>query len=433
VERRRKIAVVGSGIAGLSAAWMLNPRHDVTLFESAPHIGGHSHTVDVPHGGRVVAVDTGFIVYNVVNYPNLVALLDHLGVATTDTEMSFAVSLDDGAFEYGSTGLPALFAQKRNLLRPRFWSMLGGIRRFYRDAERDLARGALCNLSLGDYLATRRASSAFVEDHLLPQAGAIWSASRRQIRDYPAESLVRFFANHQLLQIGGRARWRTIVGGSRSYVTRMAAGLDVHVDTAVATVRRNPHGVELRFANGGAALFDDVVIATHADTALALLDAPSDTERKLLGAFSYAPSEAVLHSDPAVMPRRRSAWSSWNYCGRRDAPDAGSVNYWMNRLQPLGDAPPLFLTLNPARTPAHIHHRQYVTHPLFNARALAAQADLWRLQGRGGVWFAGAHFGAGFHEDGLQAGLAVAEALGGERRPWTVARESGRIMLPVAA
>lgn len=415
--------MIGAGIAGLSAAWLLSRAHEVTVYEAEPRIGGHSHTVDVDG----VPVDTGFIVYNAANYPNLVALFDHLGVATSATDMSFAVSLDDGALEYGSTGLKALLAQPANALKPRFWAMLRDLRRFYGAA----AAGAPDGVTLGAYLAAGRYSAAFVDDHLLPQLAAIWSASTGDARAMPAAALLRFFVNHELASLGRRQPWRTVTGGSRAYVAKLAAPLGgrIRAGCAVARLERDGGGVTVIDADGAGDRFDAAVLATHADTALALLGQPSADERRLLGAFRYATNEAVLHGDTVLMPRRRAAWSAWNHLGTRGDPASDCVTYWMNLLQPLGNAPPLFLTLNPCRAPAPatVRHRQRFDHPQFDLAALVAQRDLWSLQGVRRTWFAGAHFGAGFHEDALQAGLAVAEALGGVRRPWTVAAASGRI------
>jgi predicted NAD/FAD-binding protein len=430
-----KIAVIGSGIAGLSCAWLLNRRHQVVVYEADARPGGHANTVEAPGsaGGRdgPVAVDTGFIVYNETNYPNLTALFRHLGVATQVAEMSFGVSLDDGALEYGSAHPLALLAQPANLARPRFWSMLADLVRFYREAPQALAALERQPCTLGELLDRGRYGRPFQDDHLLPQVGAIWSTSPAGARDYPAEAMIRFFANHGLLQLVRRPQWRSVCGGSRAYVARLAEGLALRTSTPVAQVRRAADGVWVRDAQGQVERFDHVVIAAHADQALALLAAPTPDEHATLGAFRYTSNTAVLHSDPALMPRRRPAWSAWNHIGRRDAPDGFCVTYWMNLLQRLPRERPLFVTLNPCREPAAetVISRHAYTHPLFDTAALAAQRRLWSLQGCGGVWFCGAYFGAGFHEDGLQAGLAVAEQLGGVQRPWRVEAQSGRIHL----
>ncbi len=427
------IAVIGAGISGMSAAWLLSQRHRVTLYEAENRLGGHSHTVDAPTPLGALPVDMGFIVYNEANYPNLTALFRHLEVPTRTSDMSFAVSLDEGRLEYGGDGLAALFAQRRNLLRPRFWSMLNDLMRFCREAPAHACALDANLTSLGDYLDTQGYGAAFQNDHLLPQAAAIWSASVEDIRSYPAAAFIRFCQNHGLLTIRDRPLWRTVVGGSRAYVSRLTAGClpAARVGCPVRSVARGPEGVVVRDAAGRRSRHDQVVIATHADQGLALLSDASAAERALLGAFAYNRNLAVLHSDPALMPRRRATWSAWNYVGRTDADGRQRlcVTYWMNRLQSLPLAAPLFVTLNPARPPAagHMIAAEVYEHPLFDAEALSAQPRLWSLQGRANTWWCGAYFGAGFHEDGLQSGLAVAEALGGVRRPWTVANESGRI------
>lgn len=427
------IAVIGSGISGLSAAWLLAQRHRVTLYEADGRLGGHSNTVEVPGpGGQALPVDTGFIVYNAPAYPNLRALFDHLAVPTQTSDMSFAVSLDDGALEYSGTGLNGLFAQRRHLVSPRFWSMLRDLVRFYRRAPHDAAACAL--MPLDDYLDRFGYGRAFRDDHLYPMAAAIWSTPAADIGRYPTEAFIRFCENHDLLSLGRRTEWRTVQGGSREYVRRLAAALGdaVRLDCAAVQVRRDAQGVAIDTVAGGPARrHDHVVIATHADQALRLLGDASATERGLLGAFGYTRNRAVLHADAALMPRRRAVWASWNYAGDRRGVQPPCVTYWMNRLQGLPAQHPLFLTLNPRQEPRPelLLHTELYEHPLFDAAALRAQASLWSLQGQQRTWFCGAYFGAGFHEDGLQAGLAVAEALGGVRRPWTVPNPSGRIVV----
>jgi len=434
-----KIAVVGAGISGMSAAWLLNQGHDVTLYEAEGRLGGHSQTVDAPAARGDIPVDMGFIVYNELNYPNLTALFSHLNVPTKVSNMGFAVSLDDGRVEYGGDNLLTLFSQFRNLVSPRFWAMLRDLLRFYREAP-----GHACALdaeatSLGDYLKAQGYGRAFQDDHLLPQAAAIWSASARDIRDYPAAAFIRFCENHGLLKILDRPVWRTVDGGSRAYVKLLTESLAgrIRQGAPVVGVARTGEGVTVRDASGAVEHYDQVVMATHADQGLALLDAPTARERSVLGAFGYTRNIAVLHSDPALMPRRRGAWSAWNYIGRGD--QAGDqhlcVTYWMNRLQDLPRETPLFVTLNPViePDPAKIIRTEIYQHPRFDAAAMRAQNELWSLQGEGGLWWCGAYFGSGFHEDGLQAGLAVAEQLGGLRRPWTVAGESDRIRLAPGA
>jgi uncharacterized protein len=428
------VAVIGSGIAGLAASWLLQGRHSVTLFEQAAKLGGHSNTVEIVGSDGNIAVDTGFIVYNTINYPNLVAMFRHLGVATHPSEMSFAVSLDRGALEYAGTDLKGLLAQPANLLKPRFWAMLRDILRFYRAAPALLARAEAGAMTLGELLDACGYSQSFIADHLLPMGAAIWSSTVADMRDYPAASFIRFFESHGLLRLAGRPEWRTVTGGSRTYVERIAAPLAGRVRLAcpVHAVRRQPDGVLVEERGGRVTRFDHVVLATHADQALALLADAGAEERRLLGSFRYAKNLAVLHSDPSLMPRRRRAWASWNYIGgSAAASDALCVTYWMNRLQGLDPRHDLFVTVNPIHPPRAdtVHASFRYEHPGYDTASVAAQQQLWTLQGARRTWFCGAYFGAGFHEDGLQAGLAVAEALGGVRRPWSVEKESGRIVL----
>ena len=431
MSTRLKVAIVGSGISGLSAAWLLSQKHDVTVFEKEARLGGHSNTVDVVDADLpAVPVDTGFIVYNTGSYPNLVAMFDHLNVPTTSTRMTFAISMDRGTYEYSGTGLKGLFGQPSNLIRPSHYKMISDVFRFYREARDLLVSGQSTDVSLGDFLRTKGFSPAFVDRHILPMAAAIWSTPSQQILDFPAAAFARFFDNHGLLQVD-QPIWRTVAGGSREYVQRLRDATVASFETGkpVKALERFDGGVHVLHGDGKDT-FDACVIAAHADEALNLLSDADEDEQRLLSAFQYVPNHAVLHRDPSYMPQRRRLWSSWNYLAdSRDTSDALSVTYWMNKLQPLNTDEDLFVTLNPTRPIAKkdiIAEFNYA-HPLFDGAAMTAQRDLWNLQGQRNTWFCGSYFGYGFHEDGLQSGLAVAEQLGGLSRPWDVENPSGRI------
>jgi uncharacterized protein len=433
VSRPLRIAVIGAGVTGLSAAWLLSTRHRVTLYESAARLGGHSNTVMVDCAEGRIPVDTGFIVYNELTYPNLVAMLDYLGVGSKESDMSFGVSLDAGALEYCGSGLGGLFAQKRNLMRPQFLRMFVDLVRFYRNAKADTRD--LSGLTLDEYLDEGRYSHAFRDLHLYPMAAAIWSTPAGKIGDYPAEAFVRFCRNHRLLELGERPRWRTVEGGSVEYVRKLERfiGDDIRLATPVSQIYRTPAGVEVQDGAGGSDVFDHVVLATHADHSLSMLGDADEQEREVLGSFRYSKNRAILHKDESLMPKRRSIWSSWNYLAAGTGADRRppSVTYWMNPLQALPVRENIFVSLNSAQEPREeLVVRDFVyEHPIFDSKALAAQPHVWSLQGRRNTWFCGAWMGAGFHEDGLQSGLAVAEALGEVRRPWLVPDESGRVFV----
>ena len=437
-----KIAVIGSGVSGLGAAWLLQRAgHQVVVYEAQPRPGGHANTVDVVDGEDTVAVDTGFIVFNDRTYPNLVAWFEHLGVTSHATAMSFAVSLGNGRLEYAGDNLLTLFSHPGAMIRPSHHRMALDILRFYREAK-GLADQPCSGETLGAWLAARRYSPAFIDRHLLPMAAAIWSAEAGRILDFPVSSLVRFFANHGLLAIKNRPVWRTVTGGNRSYVSAatkpLAGGL--RLGCAVASVTRRPNGVRVRDWGGGEDHFDHVVMSAAADRALTMLNDASPLERQVLSSFKYSRNTAVLHRDTAQMPRRRRVWASWNYLGENlDGGGSVAVSYWMNRLQGLQSKRPLFVTLNPLTEPVEEIARFSYDHPQFDLATAAAQERLGDIQGLDRVWFCGAYCGWGFHEDGLASGLTVAEAIGAQR-PWSVVEMSTaaghvapRPALPVAA
>lgn len=429
--KRLNIAVVGSGIGGLSCAWLLSKQHSVTLFEKDDRFGGHSHTVSLPGHESDIHVDTGFIVFNKITYPNLTALFQHLNISVTETDMSFGVSLNNGSVQYSGTDLNGLFAQRGNVVKPSFWRMVLDILRFYRCSGR-WRRTLNTSVTLRELLGKQKFSQTFINNHLIPMGSAIWSTPAEKILDYPALAFLNFCHNHGLLQLTDRPQWLTVKDGSREYVKKLIAdiGESTFTNRCVRQVRRYSDNVVITDFQGNQQTFDHVVMACHADTSLSLLSEPDELEQHLLGPFKFQRNKAILHSDERLMPHNKRAWASWNYLGTGD--DAGpTITYWMNRLQHIKDLP-LFVTLNPAieLQSDKIHGSYLYDHPVFDRNAMDAQKQLWTLQGRNRTWYCGAWFGYGFHEDGLQSGLTVAEELGGIRRPWRVAGENNRLTLP---
>ncbi|NOT71612.1 MAG: NAD(P)-binding protein [Hyphomicrobium sp.] len=435
------MAVIGAGITGLSAAWLLGKTFDVTLFEADDRLGGHANTVDV-HGpdGRC-PIDTGFIVYNTASYPNLMALFEHLDVPVAPTDMGFAVSLGDGQYEYAGTGISGLIGQGRNLISLAHWRLMAEIFRFFREASAAAAANTDRHVTLGQWLQANGYSKPFVHAHIVPMGAAIWSTPASDMLDFPFAAFARFFANHGLLQTFKRPPWRTVNGGSREYVLRLAAGYQGRIVTndPVVSVNGAPGRVAVATKRGLTATFDAAILACHADEALRLASPLGGEAAKLLSKFRYAANQAVLHTDAQHMPRRRALWSAWNYMGSADerAGDGTqtlSVTYWMNKLQPLAAKTDYFVTLNPQKPvdPRRIVQSFDYRHPMFDAAALGAQAQLPALQGRNSLWFAGSYAGYGFHEDGLQSGLAAAEHLSARLghpvvRPWQWDESKSRV------
>jgi predicted NAD/FAD-binding protein len=403
-----KIAVVGTGIAGNIAAWKLARDHDVTVFEAASRIGGHTNTLDVELDGQVYAVDTGFIVFNGRTYPNFIAMLDELDVAWQDSDMSFSVRHHRTGLEYNGSNLNGLFAQRSNLFRPRFHGMIRDILRFNREAPKLLEPGA-ADLTLSEYLDQENYSQAFVENFILPMGAAIWSASKAMMQQMPARFLVRFFDNHGMLSVNDRPVWRVIKGGSRSYVDKLVAGHRerIHLNSPVERVQRFPEHVSVKVWGQEPQRFDQVFIASHSDQALNMLADPSPLERQVLGAIRYQPNEAVLHTDAFLMPKRRRAWAAWNahITDQTDAPVA--VTYNMNILQDLKAPKQFLVTLNhdagirSDRVIERIHYQ----HPVFTPEAVAAQKQHANVNGIRRTYFCGAYWRYGFHEDGVVSAL----------------------------
>ena len=412
-----RICVIGSGIAGLAAAWLLSHRHQVTMVEKNAYFGGHTHTVEVDENGDRVPVDTGFIVYNTRNYPLLVRLFERLGVQTRESDMSFAASIGPGRIEYAGDGLHTIFAQRRNALSPRFLRMLVDIFRFNARCRHCLKHSSFDGRSLGEFLATERLGDGFRDHYLLPMAAAIWSCPPDTMLDFPAESLARFFDNHRLLNPLERPAWRSVVGGSHSYVKRIAAelGPERMMSDAAVAVHRAGTGVRVELASGRHLDVDRVVLACHADQALRLLAEPTPDESRLLGRFRYQPNRTLLHTDTTLMPTRRAVWSAWHYLASAhpDGARAVSVPYWMNRLQGLRAARDYLVSLNPLTEPdpAKVLAEMTYDHPVFDQAAMDAQRELATLQGADRVYFCGSYFGYGFHEDALRAAVDVADRL----------------------
>lgn len=413
-----KIAIIGTGISGLGAAWLLNRHHDVTIYEANQQAGGHSRTIDIQVENKTVSVDTGFIVFNHRNYPHLTAMFKYLDVPTSPSDMSFGASIEGGRIEYGSKGM---FSQKANLLRPKFWGMVYDILRFNRGAKAYL--NANDDMSLKDCLDAMGLGDWFRRYYLQAMGAAIWSCSVETILEYPASTFIRFFENHGLLTVNDHPQWYTVTGGSRSYVTRICAPFKDRIKTgcAVTAIKRTQDGVAVTDIQGQTYIYDHVVVAAHADQALAMLDAPSAAERAVLGAFRYQPNSVIVHTDTSFMPHTRGSWASWIYLseGAIEQKPSVSLSYWMNNLQPLPTQTPVLVTLNPARRPkaALIRDEHIFKHPVFDLAAIRAQKALPTIQGQDRIWYCGAYQRFGFHEDGLLSAVNVAQALGADI-PW---------------
>ena len=422
MNRKQRIAVVGAGISGLASAWLLSREHDVTLFEAGAYLGGHTNTVDVTLEGRMHPVDTGFLVFNEKTYPNLIAMFSLLGVESVETEMSFAVSLENPDLEWAGSNLATVFGQKRNLVRRPFWSMLSDILRFNRESMAWLATHPDNQRSLRDFLAAGRYSAAFSDWYLLPMAAAIWSCPTGQMLDMPLATFIRFCQNHGLLQVFDRPMWRTVKGCGRAYVRKIAALLDdIRLSCPVISVTRDGKALTLTHVHGSEQ-FDQVVMACHSDQSLAILGhAATDAQRAVLSAIRYQPNRAVLHTDRALLPRDEKLWSAWNYFAGRGEPgdQPVGVSYLINKLQPLPFKTPVVVTLNPAREPdpAKVIAEFDYAHPIFDGPAIEAQQRLASVQGDNGIWLAGAWGSYGFHEDGLKSALRVVNGLG-VHAPW---------------
>jgi len=413
MSKVQRIAVIGSGISGLASAWLLGRRHAVTLYEANDYLGGHTHTHEVRIGGHDHRVDAGFIVFNPAHYPLLTRLFEELGVRSSPTHMSFSVRNEASGLEYNATSLATLFCQRRNLFSPRFFGLIRDLLRFNREA-RALLAVAGPGPTLGDYLARNRYGAAFRDEHLVPMSSALWSAPPREVLEFPAKYFVQFLANHEMLQVSGRAPWRVVQGGSSTYIQALSARWNVttRLGCAVMGIERLGDHVTLD-SLAGRERYDQVVLACHSDQALELLGAPTRAERDILGAIGYQPNHVILHTDASVMPQRPRAWAAWNALIPREPGTACTVSYWMNRLQGIDSVEPLIVTLNPTRPidPAKVLRTLRYAHPMYTYAGVAARARKAEIQGARRTWFAGAYWGWGFHEDGMRSAVEVASAL----------------------
>jgi predicted NAD/FAD-binding protein len=415
--RRQRLAIIGAGISGMGAAWALADHHDVSLFERRDRLGGHAATKVIDYKGESIAVDTGFIVYNTLNYPLLKAFFEELGVKTMASDMSFALSVDEGALEWSGQSLGTVFAQKSNLFKPSFYRMIRDILRFNKTARQDLQKGLANSLSLGAYLQDKQFSAEFIANYIVPMGGAIWSTPDAYILDFPAKSFLQFFDNHRLID-RDRPQWRTVVNGSQSYVEafeRQFKGT-IYKGMDLRAIHRLDDRVILVDQDNSHHSFDQLIMACHTDQALPLLKDLTSPERAMLSAIRYRPNEVWLHCDTALMPRRRKVWSAWNVLTKQEhqgTDHAICVSYSMNRLQNIPNEYPLFVTLNPPQrpNPEKVFYRTTYDHPQYNAKAIEAQNSLAQLQGGRRTWYCGAWTGYGFHEDGLRSGFEVAGGL----------------------
>jgi predicted NAD/FAD-binding protein len=415
-----QIAVIGSGISGLACAHYLSTEHTVSVFEANKRLGGHTATMDVELGTRRFAIDTGFIVFNDWTYPNFIALMDELGVSSRETAMGFSVRDEDTGLEYSGTNLDSLFAQRRNIVSPRFLKMVRDILRFNKESLADLESGTLAeDESLGSYLTRKNYSEAFKRDYLVAMGSAIWSSDCASILEFPVQFFVRFFKNHGLLSVSNRPQWRVIEGGSREYIAPLCRRFEqrIYTGTPVSRVRRDAAGVTLVLENGSEQRFDQVVIATHSDHALTMLDAPSVEEREILAALPYQANDVVLHTDTRLLPDNRKTWSSWNY--RLGVDDSRAVlTYNMNILQGITAPETFCVTLNDTASinPHRILGRFTYDHPVFSLAGMAAQQRWADINGQQNTWFCGAYWHNGFHEDGVVSALRVTEAINKQAR-----------------
>lgn len=421
----QRVAVIGAGISGLTSAWLLSTKYNVSLYERNDWHGGHAHTVDAPESGTdlIHAIDTGFVVYNEKNYPNLIALFEYFNIATQPTDMSFAVSLNQGELEYSGSGFNGLFAQRRNLISPGHWRLLLDIVAFNKDAKAFLEQPPQTSLSLGEFLTQHQHSTKLQQHYLLPMGAAIWSCPVETMLNFPAYSFLKFCDNHGLLDLKNRPKWRTVTGGSKNYVNKILAEIQgkVELHHQADSVKRGTNHITIKCGNEEQS-YDAVVFACHADEALALLQQPTASEQEILGCFKYEENETWLHSDERLMPKTKRVWSCWNYLAQWSEQSAPvmSATYWANRLHRLECDTDFFISLNPPLAPASdkVIGKFNYSHPIFDQQAVAAQQQLLHIQGEKMAWFCGSYAKYGFHEDGLASAIDTCSLLG-VTPPWS--------------
>lgn len=422
MKKKMKIAVVGSGISGLSSAWLISKKYDVYLFEKNDYLGGHSNTQTIISNfeKKEIDVDTGFIVFNEQNYPNLKAFFKLLGVDTYQSNMSFSVSMFNKKFEYGGENINSLFAQRKNIISFKFWVMIFDLVRFYNNASIDMYK--FQNISIGEYLSKKKYSQTFIHKHLYPMAASIWSSNINEIENFPFPFFIKFFKNHGLLSLRERPKWRTVKNGSRSYVKKILekSKIKIHKSEAVISISRANKRVHLQ-TNKKKYIFDHVVLASHSDQSLELLKDPTKDEQTSLSKIKYQKNTVYLHSDNKFMPKNRKVWSSWNYIDFNEKPNQNlCVTYWMNNLQNLNTRDEVFVSLNLPELPdkKKIFKTIHYSHPLYLRDTISGQKGLSKIQGHNNTWYCGAYCGMGFHEDGIKSGLTVAEKITDTKRPW---------------
>lgn len=411
-----KIAIIGSGISGLGAAYLLNSKFDITVYEKNDYLGGHSRTREVSNGLETIPVDTGFIVFNDRNYPNLCALFDRLNVPVENSDMSFGVSIEDGWLEYSSYNM---FAQRRNLIRPMYWNMIRNILRFNKQAMAYLEKSP--DINLGDCLEELKMDRWFRDYYLLAMGAAIWSCPLQTMLDFPARTFIQFFNNHGLLTVNDHPQWKTVTGGSREYIKRLTADFKhkIQLNSGIKTVKRSANQWFLETEHGITDIYDHVVFACHADEALNMIESPASEIQTVLASFRYQNNRVVLHRDTSFMPKNKQCWSSWVYLSENSQTDCVSLSYWMNNLQNIDKSFPIFVTLNPGREPDPelVFEEHWFSHPIFNHEAVYAQARIDSIQGIDKLWFCGAYQRYGFHEDGLLSAVRLVKKLG-VNIPW---------------